>query len=107
MATHTGRQLARRPGRGIREGIQSIEDLEAFTNKVAVDVNVLLKKAGNPTYYDHFEFPVEAQYKFSAPRWPPENHAHVVEHGFVGKIWRLENFNDTQSSMIGLSWPAL
>ena len=32
------------------EVFQSIEDLEAFTNRVAVDINALLKKAGNPTY---------------------------------------------------------
>jgi hypothetical protein len=73
--------------------IQCIEDLEAFTNKVAVDINDLLKKAGNPTYYDHFEFPEAAQHKFSPPRWPLESHAHVIEHGFVGKIWSPENFS--------------
>ena len=74
--------------------IESIEDLEAFTNKVAVDVNTLLKKAGNPTYYDRFVFSEDAQYKFSAPKWPLENHAHVIKDGFVGKIWRPENFKD-------------
>ena len=31
--------------------MQSIEDLEACANKVAIDSNVLLKKAGHPTYY--------------------------------------------------------
>ena len=74
--------------------IKCIEDLEAFTNKVAVDINDLLKKAGNPTYYDHFKFSEEAQYKFSPPRWPLENHAHVIKDGFVGKIWRPENFKN-------------
>ena len=73
--------------------IQSIEDLESFTNKVAVDIITLLKQAGNPTYYDNFKFPEHAQHKFSPPRWPLENHAHVVREGFVGKIWRPENFN--------------
>jgi len=74
--------------------IENIADLEAFTNKVAVDINDLLKKAGNPAYYDHFKFSEEAQYKFSPPRWPLENHAHVIKDGFVGKIWRPENFKD-------------
>ena len=72
--------------------IESIEDLESFTNKVAVDINTLLKKAGNPTYYDRFVFGEDAQYKFSAPKWPLENHAHIIKDGFVGKIWRPENF---------------
>ena len=76
----------------MQRGIQSIEDFEAFTNRVAVDINVLLKKAGNPTYYDHFQFPESAQHRFQPPLWPIDNRAHAVEHGFVGKIWRPENF---------------
>ena len=74
--------------------IKCPEDLEAFAAKTAVDIQELLCQAGNPGYYQKFEFTKEAQWRFQPPRWGLEHFQHIVKDGFVGDIWRPENWKD-------------
>ena len=68
--------------------IETIDDLNAFMNRTAVEVSVLVQQAGNPCYYKTFPFSTEAQWKFTPPRWPLANFPTEIATGFVGEIWR-------------------
>ena len=74
--------------------IKCPEDLEAFAAKTVVDIKEFLSQAGNPGYYQKFEFSKDAQYRFTPPRFGLEHFQHIVKDGFVGDIWRPENWKD-------------
>ena len=76
--------------------IETIEDLDAFMSKTAIDINTLVAQAGNPSYYRRFEFKTEAQWKFSAPRWPVSSFQNELANGFVGEIWRPDDYKTVQ-----------
>ena len=76
--------------------IETPADLQAFAEKTAIDINKLVQNAGNPSYYKQFAFKEEAQWRFTAPRWPLEHFQDIVENGFVGEIWRPDNYKTTE-----------
>jgi len=84
--------------------IKRPEDLEAYAAKTAVDIQQLVAQAGNPSFYQKFQFPKEAQWKFQAPKWPLEKFEHVVKDGLIGQIWRPEDWKDRK---VFNSWPEL
>jgi len=84
--------------------IKCPEDLEAFAAKATVDIQQLVAQAGNPSFYQKFQFPQAAQWKFQAPKWPLEKFEHVVKDGFIGQIWRPEDWKDRK---VCKSWPEL
>ena len=51
---------------------------------------------GHPSFYQKLEFSKEAQCKFQAPKWPLEKFEHIVKDGFIGQIWRPEDWKDRQ-----------
>ena len=73
--------------------IQSNKDLEAFTNRVAVD-EPLSGRLTMTCYRRPGTLPTMISLSFKympkrhlppSPRWSLSNHSHVIEHRFVGK----------------------
>ena len=75
-------------------------DLESFAAQTALDISKLVSQAGHPCHYIKFDFPQDAQWRFTEPRFPLDKFQHIVQGGFVGQILRpadwqnIEVFND-------------
>jgi hypothetical protein len=76
--------------------IKRPEDLQAFAAKAAVDIQQLVAQAGNPSFYQKFQFSKGAQWKFTAPKWPLGKFEHIVKDGFIGQIWRPYDWKNRQ-----------
>ena len=84
--------------------ITTVQELNDFVKRSAVGIAKLLTNAGNPTHYQHMTFSETAQWRFDG-QWELSQYQSVIEHGFVGGIWKPTD--PTEVGQIFTDWAEL